>query len=46
MLKLVRGLPLLLVFSALFIITTVELWQAAVGMDNLEITACSQRLPA
>jgi hypothetical protein len=34
-LALVRGLPLLLVFSALFIMTT-ELWQAAVGMDNLE----------
>jgi hypothetical protein len=34
-LGLVRGLPLLLVFSALFIMTT-ELWQAAVGMDNLE----------
>jgi hypothetical protein len=34
-LGLVRGLPLLLIFSALFIMTT-ELWQAAVGMDNLE----------
>jgi hypothetical protein len=34
-LGLVRGLPLLLVFSALFIMTT-ELWQAAVGMDSLE----------
>jgi hypothetical protein len=38
LLGLVRGLPLLLVFSALFIMTT-ELWQAAVDMEDLEYLA-------